>query len=430
MLNYPPALEAVIKDLTARDIIICGYAFNDMCVMRAFNASKDAGSIYFVNPSGAVGHIKGFLPARRSQEKVIEGDLGKFDAFIDALYTQLTAPDVQTRPGARQNLFKFLDGYREDQTDYFIGRRWLRKKLVKQIAAGPVHVHCLTGKANVGKTSLVRAGVMADLKIAGHAPVYFRCRARADLATELRAELARQLATSFDGLDLPATLSRIHDSASSRVVIFLDQFERPCRAADEDDVARQSLLAFVNDLVERAGERLTVVFVSVDEGPFWKLMLSASDPQKRAMTVVRAFSRRRCPRLIRCAAARGGVPLSPAIVTALSDEYQRGLSEKSDGHQFGLTHVQTVCYYLTRGSQQTWQGPGRLPPSLAAALDSLKEEASLLDVLEDLPTDERRLLRTFSRWSATLITVRAESSPLIKKHFPDIREDRFPEPIV
>jgi hypothetical protein len=433
MLNYPPELEAIVNELTGRDIIICGYAFNDMCVMRAFNTSKEAGAIYFVNPAGAVGQIKGFLPARRSQDKVIDGDLGRFDTFAKELHTQLSAAD-EARSGraARQdkeNWFKFLDCYYEGQEAYFIGRRWLRSKLKKQITDGASPVLCVSGKANVGKTSLVRAGLMGDLRTAGVTPVYIRCRAGMDFDKALCTELARELSTSADGADTQALLSRLDALPSKRVVIILDQFERPCRAADDDDQARRALLAFINPLVDRAGERLGVVFVSVDEAPFWKLMVNASSPQKRATAEVRAFSRQAVSRIIRYAAARGRSPLDPSVIAALCDEYQKSVAGKADGHPFTLTHVQTICYYLARGSQQTWQGSGRLPASLAAALESLRDDASLLDVLDEVPSDERRLLRSFLK-----VICDPENNPrriigLIKTHFPEIREDRFPEPI-
>src|SRR5215472_1334312 len=75
MANYPPEIANLLGEITRRDIIICGYAFEDLCVARAFDTSLDAGSIYYVNPSGAgTGQIRGILIGRRSKEKVISGD--------------------------------------------------------------------------------------------------------------------------------------------------------------------------------------------------------------------------------------------------------------------------------------------------------------------------------------------------------------------
>ena len=43
MHRYPEAIEALVKNLTRRDIVVCGYAFNDNCVTRAF--AERGGSI-------------------------------------------------------------------------------------------------------------------------------------------------------------------------------------------------------------------------------------------------------------------------------------------------------------------------------------------------------------------------------------------------
>jgi hypothetical protein len=187
--------------LTGRDIIICGYAFNDICVIRAFNDSKDSGSISYVNPSGAGENIKGFLIARRSQERTISGEVGKFDQFVDALYRELTHP--QTAPvvaGSRQNIFKFLDHYQEDQKAWFLGRRRLTRRTVEAVRHDTTarHAHSDPGKPKVGKTSLIRAGFIPCLDPARFECIYVRCKS--DIEARLRAALAAR----FPAADLPS----------------------------------------------------------------------------------------------------------------------------------------------------------------------------------------------------------------------------------
>lgn len=427
MLNYPHDLEALIGELTARDIIICGYAFSDMCVMRAFNASKDSGSIYFVNPSGAVDNIKGFLIARRSQEKVINGETGKFDQFVDALYHELSAPPgIPLVPNARQNLFKFLDSYQEDQRSWFLGRRSLTRRVVKQLETAPPAVLYLYGKPKVGKTSFVRAGLIPYLDRNQYEAVYIRCKK--DVEPQLRAELERRFSTSFAGLEWDALLRRVTELSSKRVVLFMDQFERPCRTADESP-EKNKVLDFVNALVTHAGRRLMVVFIPGDEIAFWKLMAQAS-PHARGLQQIVAMSRSRVSRILRYAATKGGVVLDPKMVSSLCDEYQLGLDRPTDRNPFTLMHVQTICYYLVKGFQPTWQGPDGLPQSLVAALESIKEDASLIDLLDDLPSDERRVIRSFLKVICDPNGNTRKIIEFIKNHFPEIKEDRFPEPIV
>jgi hypothetical protein len=67
---------------------------------------------------------------------------------------------------------------------------------------------------------------------------------------------------------------------------------------------------------------------------------------------------------------------------------------------------------------------------LLAALDSIKEETSLIDVLDDLPAPERRLIRSFLKVVCDPTSNTAKFISLMRQHFPEITEERFPEPIV
>jgi hypothetical protein len=436
-VNYPTDLEELVRGITGRDIIVCGYAFNDICMIKAFNASRDAGSIYFVNPNGArENNILGFLAARLSTDKVIAGELGRFDEFFDELHKQLIAPASAVMPGVRHNLFKFLDGYREGDRSWFVGRRRLTWKLLAQLDADPrrpakpgfvpFRVLWLGGKPKVGKSSLVRAGLLAHLDSSRWEPIYLRCTRGAEPEAQLRAELERHFSTPFAGLDGAAMLSRAVELTPKRLMVVIDQFERPCRAAEASDERLAALLAFVNTLIERAGERMTVVFVGSGE-EFWT-MSSRAAPHVKATEVIPPLSAARVARIIRYAARQGGVTLEPDAVAGLCDRYHSSLKQKDP--EFTLMHVQTICYYLARGDfRGRWEGPENSPPSLAAALDSIKDEANLLEVLDDLPADERRVIRSFLKVICDPSTDTRKVIDFIRVHFPDMREERFPEPI-
>jgi hypothetical protein len=117
-------------------------------------------------------------------------------------------------------------------------------------------------------------------------------------------------------------------------------------------------------------------------------------------------------------------------VSSLCDEYQLSLKRPADRQLFTLMHVQTICYYLVKGFQPAWQGPDDLPQSLVAALDSIKDDASLIDLLDDLPCEERRVIRSFLKVICDPIGNTRKIIEFIKNHCPEIKEDRFPEPIV
>jgi NAD-dependent SIR2 family protein deacetylase len=431
MLNYPPDLERLVDDLTSRDIIICGYAFSDNCVIRAFNPSKNSGAIYYVNPSGAVPGIKGFLTARRSQDKVIAGDLfGRFDEFFAALHQELTAEVQEAPPRPRRNLFKFLDHYQEDQKSWFLGRKSLTRRIVKRFESNPPPVLYLTGKPKVGKTSLIRAGLIPYLDANRYECIYLRCRK--DLDVQLRTVLAERFSQPLPAdLDWPAVFTQIAALADKRVVLFFDQFERPCRAAAEAPDKMQGLVDLIGAIAAGASGRLTAVFTApADELAFWKLAYQAPRFDDQEIKIG-PLPPARVGSIIRHAARKGGLTLDPGIVSKLSAEYQESLERPGDRQPFTLLHVQTICYYLARGLQPAYRGYQDLPQGgLLAALDSIKEETSLIDVLDDLPAPERRLIRSFLKVVCDPTSNTAKFISLMRQHFPEITEERFPEPIV
>ena len=97
MHKYPAALEKVVEDVTAADIIVCGYAFDDLCVSRSF--ADAGGSIFCVNPSGAPAHLKGFMGRRKSKQNIVADEFGYFDKFFETLHEELLgAPARVSRP--------------------------------------------------------------------------------------------------------------------------------------------------------------------------------------------------------------------------------------------------------------------------------------------------------------------------------------------
>ena len=428
MLNYPAALAEVVTELTGRDIIICGYAFSDTCVIRAFNAEPDAGSIYFVNPAGATNGIKGFLAGRRSQDKVIAGEFGRFDEFSGALFQELTVPTATAAAMSRQNLFKFLDGYQEDQPKWFLGRRRLTRQLVKKLEKPAFASLFLYGKPKVGKTSFVRAGLTPFLDASRYEIAYIRCRK--DLQPQIVAELERRFSTPLAGLSWPEIAAALGRLTSKRIVLLLDQFERPCRAAVQSQSAHAALLQSMRDLLHHAGPQLGVVLVATDEIAFWKFFGMLRDPSTD-LEEIAALSERRVKRIVKHAAHHGGVTLNDDYIDAICGEYARSLEDTTgERRPFTLTHVQTICYYLVKGFQPTWTGYDALPAGLLAALESVREEANFIDLLEELPADERRLIRTLLKAICDPDGNTRKVLDYLKRRFPDIKEDRYPEPIV
>ena len=426
MLNYPREIRELMHELTGRDIIISGYAFRDNCVIRSFNDARESGSIYYVNPSGAGESIKGFLVARRSQDRVISGDLGRFDEFFEALHHQLTTPAVVAAPQQRRNMFKFLDHYQEEHRSWFLGRRRLTRVLVKRLEAPAPTSLFLHGKPKVGKTSCIRAGVIPYLDPARHDCVYLRCKR--DLETQLRRVIVARYGQDLATLPWEDALTRVKQRAGKPVVLFLDQFELPARAFDESRDNKKAILDFVSRTLGQSDAQLKIVCIAVDENAFWKLVAQASIPSKDTLEI-EALSPARVASIIRRSARRGGIALDARVIEEICNDYRRTQEHPTDKRPFTLTHVQTMCYYLVKG-YQNWEGYERVPnQGLLSVLDSIREESSLVDLVDELPIEERRLIRSFLKVICDPATNTRRIVEFIRDHFPEIKEDRFPEPL-
>lgn len=430
MLNYPPVFSDLLKELTGRDIVICGYAFNDTCVVRAFNESREAGAIHFVNPegTGANQHIKGFLIARRSQDKVISGPLGRFDDFFETLHRELTKAPAPQPGRAKQNVFKFLDHYHEDQRPWFMGRRQLTRAVVRQFESGGPPLLFLHGKEKVGKTSFIRAGLIPYLS-ERYECVYVRCGR--ELEAQLRGRLSSLNGGGQEASPWRDVLQHLAEKVERPIVLFLDQFERPARLLEHgraDKSRTKAALDFITETLQAAGPRLRVVCAAIDDVSFWKLIARLPIADRNTLEID-PLPPERVASIIRHSARRGGVTLPAQVIEDVCRDYRRTMENPSE-RPITLTHVQTICYYLVKGCQPVWEGYDRLPnQGLLAALEPLRDQTSLVDLVDDLPPEERRLIRSFLKVICDPKANTRQIVEFIRDHFPDIREDRFPEPL-
>jgi hypothetical protein len=96
---------------------------------------------------------------------------------------------------------------------------------------------------------------------------------------------------------------------------------------------------------------------------------------------------------------------------------------------FTLTHIQTICYYLMRGSFRGCGGYLSSQYGLNAALDSLANESGLMELFEALAPDRRDVLRGLLK----LICDEGFSTrglvESVRTRFSEISTERFPEPL-
>ncbi|MDZ7292728.1 MAG: winged helix-turn-helix domain-containing protein [candidate division KSB1 bacterium] len=140
------------------------------------------------------------------------------------LASQSSISPVVTETGARRP-YKFLDYYTEQDAPLFFGRESEIETICSQILAHRSFI--LHGRSGVGKSSIVRAGLMPRLKTQGH--LVFTIRSFTDPLQQMVNALLPL--TAGDGA--PESASKLEDlvavleknTSGHPIIFFLDQFE-------------------------------------------------------------------------------------------------------------------------------------------------------------------------------------------------------------
>ena len=123
LVAYPKEIATTVEDLTGGDILVCGYDYNDQCVISCF--SKDGkGNVAIVNPKPPQMLLD--VAAKRKGQFVFPS---KFDDFFDHLAAALLHGGETPTPPPKRNPYKFLEAYRvEDRESFSAGRRQSRRR--------------------------------------------------------------------------------------------------------------------------------------------------------------------------------------------------------------------------------------------------------------------------------------------------------------
>ncbi|MGW0961775.1 nSTAND1 domain-containing NTPase [Streptomyces gelaticus] len=206
-----------------------------------------SGSPVWDNALGAVvGMIVAAEPARDDQQAYML-HLGALADEIPALAEAFLAPTP----------FRGLEPFREEDADVFFGRKEDTETVVRALRGDRAAV-TLCGPSGCGKSSLALAGVAPVMRRAGHEVVVVHCgrtsRPVGSLAVEL-LELARQerfgppratrierVITWLTGAGLADTVHRLTGSATTNLLVVLDQAEALLDLPEADLTALLSVL--------------------------------------------------------------------------------------------------------------------------------------------------------------------------------------------
>lgn len=427
MSAYPDELEKLVARLTARHIVVCGYSFRDACVIKAF--SPRGGSVVSVNRSGVPDMLRGIQYNRRSQDWDLRGDEGEFDYFMSHLAQELLEPPVSD--AAVRNPFHFLAAYEVGQKDWFCGRKGLARKVLAALCNETRPVLHVIGPPKSGKTSFIRAGIMAELNESSCK--YLRCRS--DLDNQLR-DLARSLSPGqLAPANLQAALAALRTAAGKPLILFLDQFERAMRGASESAARRQQLVALFDALCRAACPDFRIVFVAAqteDVQYFTLLYTKSALPVALKHAVfddtlfeIRPLSVRAVRNIVLLLLKSSGRSFDDGIPGLLASKFGE---VRERGRTFTLAHVQALCSLLVtepRTAADMFQP--HLRPQLEDALHQVINEYDILNFLEDFPAKrEPHLVRRCMQ--VVPDTGKTEIAKLIKHRFADLlRDPEFPD---
>jgi len=194
---------------------------------------------------------------------LIDAEAGAFLSLLEETIVQQRRQDRtdSTRPAAPlpSRPYKFLNYFHEEDEAIFFGRAEETQQLISKIHAYPLNI--LYAPSGSGKTSLINAGVMPQLRRDGYTPVYVRVFD--DPVGEIRAGAidavgrGDQPRSADAESPLPDLLNDLADRIDGPIVVFVDQFEEIF--IRHSPAVRAAFAESLQACVERSGGRLRFV---------------------------------------------------------------------------------------------------------------------------------------------------------------------------
>src|SRR5205823_14045612 len=164
-----------------------------------------------------------------------------------------------------------LDSFSEETRAYFYGREDEVAELARRVQRKALTL--LFGQSGLGKTSILRAGIVPRLRPIGYCPVYVRVdysRESPPPAEQIKAAIFRatqqsgqwtQVGVAAAGESLWEFLHHrddiLHDASGRTLIplLIFDQFEEIFTLAQTDDFGRKRAAEFIEDLADLVENR-------------------------------------------------------------------------------------------------------------------------------------------------------------------------------
>jgi DNA-binding winged helix-turn-helix (wHTH) protein len=240
--------------------------------------------------------------------------------------------------------YKFLDYFTEQDAQIFFGREPEVETICSQILAHRSFI--LHGRSGVGKSSIVRAGLLPLLKSEGHSVFVIRCFT--DPSHQIVAAMAETIGGGHtaESLALEEIVARFRESHAGRaIIIFIDQFEEFFSLLGEE--TKQRFLNCIRDVISDETLPFHMVFVLREDLLAEMSYLKGSIPEIYYHEYrLKRLSREQAARAITEPARAAGCEYQPQLVTRLLDDL--GDEEGVDPPQ-----LQIVCDSLYDAREPT-----------------------------------------------------------------------------
>ena len=208
--------------------------------------------------------------------------------------------------------YKFLDYFTEQDAQIFFGREPEVDAICSQILSHRTFI--LHGRSGVGKSSIVRAGLLPRLKAEGHAVFVIRC------FTEPLHQIAAAMSETVDiAGSLEEMAARFRDSHPGRAVIFfIDQFEEFFSLLGEE--TKKQFLDSIRGVISDEALPFHMVFVLREDLLAEMSYLKPSVPEIYYHEYrLKRLSREQAARAITEPARAAGCKYQPQLVARLLD---------------------------------------------------------------------------------------------------------------
>lgn len=259
------SLAQVIADTFRIFSIFVAYTERDRYLLG--HVSRDGGKVFWINrmipmrdellydemkvenPASIEYHqyqpeVMALLEARHSSRHLLCREAGTFNDFFGKLHSRLVRGGRSFGDRRKKDLivlrggpYRFLDYFDVRDDAFFFGREKDVTNVAEMIKNNRLSV--LFGRSGIGKTSLLRAGIMArffkeaeDAEDVGSTwlPIYARCLDDPEASIK-EAVLSELEDLGFDGAKVPGGaelqgfMATAHELVGRKMVILLDQFE-------------------------------------------------------------------------------------------------------------------------------------------------------------------------------------------------------------